>query len=347
MLASWSTLELLGAFALAAAVIFMSGLRLTGMADRLADRTGLGEAITGAVLLGAATSLSGMVVSITAALGGHASLAYSNSTGGIAAQTAFLALADISYRKANLEHAAAELANIFQAMVLIVLLTLPLIAHTLTEFTIFAIHPVSFVIPVVYATALLATRALRKTPMWQPVSTTDTRTDRPERKDDKTQEKSTARLSADFLILMFVMAGAGWVITETAVEVTDRMALSESLVGALATAVVTSLPELVTTIAAVRRGALQLAVGGIIGGNTFDTLFLTAADVSYRDGSLYHAAGPADHFWALTAILMTGILLGGLIMRQRIGPGRIGFESLALLVLYAGAIALQAMNGSS
>jgi cation:H+ antiporter len=124
------------------------------------------------------------------------------------------------------------------------------------------------------------------------------------------------------------------------------MALSESLVGALATAVVTSLPELVTTIAAVRRGALQLAVGGIIGGNTFDTLFLTAADISYRDGSLYHAAGAADHFWTITAILMTGILLGGLILRQRIGPGRIGVESLALLVVYAGAIALQAMNAS-
>ena len=347
MLASWSTLELLAGFALAAVVIFISGLRLTGMADRLADRTGLGEAIAGAVLLGAATSLSGTVVSITAAFEGHASLAYSNSIGGIAAQTAFLALADISYRKANLEHAAADLANIFQAIVLIVLLTLPLIAHTLTEFTIFAIHPVSLVIPVVYVTALFATRALRETPMWRPVSTTDTRTDRPEREDDKTREKSTARLFADFLILMLVMAAAGWVIAKTAVEVTDRMALSESLVGALATAVVTSLPELVTTIAAVRRGALQLAVGGIIGGNTFDTLFLTAADVSYRDGSLYHAAGSADHFWTLTAILMTGILLGGLIMRQRIGPGRIGFESLALLVLYAGAIALQAMNGSS
>ena len=107
------------------------------------------------------------------------------------------------------------------------------------------------------------------------------------------------------------------------------------------------MPELVTTIVAVRRGALQLAVGGIIGGNTFDTLFLTAADVSYRDGSLYHAAGAADHFWSLTAILMTGILLAGLILRQRIGPGRIGVESLALLIIYAGAITLQAMNGAS
>jgi Ca2+/Na+ antiporter len=60
---------------------------------------------------------------------------------------------------------------------------------------------------------------------------------------------------------------------------TDRLALSASIVGA---PVVTSLPELVTTLAAVRRGALQLAVGGIIGGNTFDTLFLTISDVGYR-----------------------------------------------------------------
>ena len=346
MLANWSTLELLAGFALAAAVILISGLRLTGMADRLADRTGLGEAIAGAVLLGAATSLSGTIVSITAAFDGHASLAYSNSIGGIAAQTSFLAIADLTYRKANLEHAAAELANIFQAIVLIVLLTLPLIAHTLTDFTVFAIHPVSLVIPVVYVSALFATRALRETPMWRPVSTPDTREDTPECEDDKTRSKSTARLFAAFLILMLVMAGAGWVIAKTAAEVTARMSLSESLVGALATAVVTSLPELVTTIAAVRRGALQLAMGGIIGGNTFDTLFLTAADVSYRDGSLYHAAGAADHFWTLTAILMTGILLGGLILRQRIGPGRIGIESLVLLIIYAGAIALQAMNGS-
>ena len=346
MLEHWSTLGLLAGFLLAAIVVLASGLRMTGLADKLADRTGLGEAITGAVLLGAATSLSGTVVSITAALDGHASLAYSNSVGGIAAQTAFLAIADLTYRKANLEHAAAELANIFQAVVLIVLLTLPLVAQSLTDFTIFAVHPVSYAIPVVYVGALFTTRALREEPMWQPVSTQETRTDQPEREDDATRTTSTARLFANFAVLMVLMGVSGWAIAKTAVELTGRMALSESLVGALATAVVTSLPELVTTIAAVRRGALQLAVGGIIGGNTFDTLFLTAADVSYREGSLYHAAGTADYFWTVTGILMTAILLGGLILRQRAGPGRMGVESLALLVIYAGAITLQATGNA-
>jgi cation:H+ antiporter len=345
MFEQWSTFELLAGFALAALVVLFSGLRMTGLADRLADRTGLGEAITGAVLLGGATSLSGTIVSITAAFDGHASLAYSNSIGGIAAQTAFLAIADLTYRKANLEHAAAELANIFQAVVLIVLLTLPLVALTLTEYTVFAIHPVSVVIPVVYIGAHFATRTLRETPMWRPVSTLETRADTAEREDDKARAESTARLFAGFALLMVLMGVSGWVIAKSAAEIAGRLALSQSLVGALATAVVTSLPELVTTIAAVRRGALQLAVGGIIGGNTFDTLFLTAADVSYREGSLYHAAGMGDYFWTATAILMTGVLLGGLILRQRKGPGRIGVESLMLLVIYSGAIVLQATNG--
>ena len=77
----FSTMILIGAFLAASAVIFFSGLGMTGLADRLADRTGLGEAIIGGVLLGAAASLSGIIVSITAALDGRASLAFSKQRG--------------------------------------------------------------------------------------------------------------------------------------------------------------------------------------------------------------------------------------------------------------------------
>jgi cation:H+ antiporter len=130
-------------------------------------------------------------------------------------------------------------------------------------------------------------------------------------------------------------------VARIAEEMIARFGLSSSIVGALMTAVVTSLPELVTTLAAVRRGALQLAVGGIIGGNTFDTLFLTVSDIGYREGSLYHAIGKDDLFWLAVAAVMTSILLLGLIFRERSGPGRIGIESVGLLAVYAGAILLQ------
>jgi len=90
-------------------------------------------------------------------------------------------------------------------------------------------------------------------------------------------------------------------------------------------------------------------VGGIIGGNTFDVLFLSVADAGYRDGSLYHALGSADLLWLAAGMLMSAILLLGLILRQRSGPAGIGFESVALIIVYAVtvAFAFTAVGGSA
>lgn len=337
-----STTALCAGFLGAAALIFFAGLNMTGLADRLADRTGFGEALVGAILLGAATSLSGIIVSISSALDGRASLAFSNSVGGIAAQTVFLAIADATYRKANLEHAAADLSNVYQGVLLMGLLALPLVALTTPEFTIWATHPISFAIPVVYVLGLATSRRVREDPMWKPVTTAATHADEPEEEDATSRSKSTGQLFVTFGALMLLMGFAGWIVARTAGLLSDRMEISETLVGALATAIVTSLPELVTTVTAVRRGSLQLAVGGIIGGNTFDTLFLTASDISYREGSLYHAIQSSDFFWIVTSMLMTSVLIGGLILRQRLGPGRIGVESVVLILLYGAAVVLQA-----
>ena len=95
-----------------------SGTRLAALADHLADRLGLGEAFVGAVFLGAVTSLSGLVTTVTAGLDGLADLAAGNAIGGIAVQTAWIALADLAYRPANLEHAAASVPNLTNAVLL-------------------------------------------------------------------------------------------------------------------------------------------------------------------------------------------------------------------------------------
>lgn len=330
-------------FAVAATLVLLCGLRMTGLADRIADRTGLGEAAVGGVLLGAATSLSGSVVSLTAALDGRASLAFSNGIGGIAAQTAFLALADMIYRRANLEHASAELTNVFQGALLMVLLVIPLIAFSTPEMTIWSVHPASVALVLLYIAGVYITTRVRRQPMWRPVDTDETRRDEPEDKTDAA--KSPAGLIVAFLGLMVVLSVCGWSIARCAAVVIDELRISASAVGALMTATVTSLPELVTTIAAVRRRALQLAVGGIIGGNTFDTLFLTLSDIGYRGGSLYHAIDIQDFFWLSVGLLMTGCLLLGLILREKSGPAGIGFESVGILIIYGGAVAVQAMTG--
>ncbi len=341
-----SSLPLWATFAIFAAgglVVALAGVRITGLADRIADRTGFGEALVGGVLLGAATSFSGTVVSLTSALDGRASLAFSNGVGGIAAQTAFLAVADLVYRKANLEHAAADLANVFQATVLMILLSIPLIAWTTPDFAVLSVHPCSIVLLAAYVFGLLGTRRIREHPMWRPVETGETRSDAPE---DPAEARRSARGPLiSFGLLVIVLGAAGWAIARSAAVITTELGLSQTLVGALMTAVVTSMPELVTTVAAVRRGALTLAVGGIIGGNTFDMLFLTVSDIGYREGSLYHAVGRADYLWVAVAVLMTGVLLAGLLLRETRGPARAGTESMLMLGIYAGAIALQVAAG--
>ncbi|MGF1476079.1 MAG: sodium:calcium antiporter [Geminicoccaceae bacterium] len=333
----WSVFAL---FALAGVVILICGLQMTDLADRIADRTGFGEAVVGGILLGASTSLSGAIVSVTAALDDRASLAFSNGIGGIAAQTAFLALADLIYRRANLEHASAELANLFQCSLLILMLSVPLVAFTAPEIAIWSVHPASIVLVGLYIVGVRATVQVRENPMWRPVRTRETREDAPE--DEEDAAKSPTTLLVRFALLMVILSVAGWTIARCAGVITDEIGISATTVGALMTAVVTSMPELVTTITAVRRGALQLAVGGIIGGNTFDSLFLTLSDIGYRDGSIYHAVGPQDFFWLAVGLSMTAVLLLGLILRERRGPVGIGIESAGILTIYGGAILIQA-----
>jgi len=162
---SWTLLQGGLVFLMCAAIIAVAGTRITRVVDQLADRTGIGEAAAGAVLLGASTSLGGSVLSVTVAWNGHAELAVSNALGGIAVQTFFLAVADMVYRRANLEHAAASVPNMMQNGLLICLLALTLLAPYLPDVTIGGVYPVTPVLLAVYFYGLYLVRAASESPV--------------------------------------------------------------------------------------------------------------------------------------------------------------------------------------
>ncbi len=328
-LEGWGISSSVAVFAASAVVLVIAGTRFTRVVDRLADRLGIGEAIAGAVLLGATTSLPGLIVTTMAAGRGQADLAVSNALGGIAAQTMFLAVADLSYRRANLEHAAASLPNLLQTMILVALVALVLLATTGPRVALGGIHPVTALLPAVYIYGLVLTRRTREVPMWRPRATPETRDDVP---DTDAEEAAIGPLMLAFLGLGALVAACGLAVAEAGLALAEQTELSGTLIGGLLTSVVTSLPELVTVLAAVRAGALTLAVGDIIGGNTFDVLFLAAADVAYRSGSLYASISDRTLFLLALTLLMTAIFAAGLIYRQRSG---IGFEGATILVIYA------------
>lgn len=319
-------------FLLATLVIVFAGSLLTRYADKLADKTGLGEALVGAIFLGGVTSIAGIITSVTAAYNNHPELAISNAIGGIAAQTVFLAIADISYRKVNLEHASASLANLMQGVLLIGLLTLVILGISSPNFTLLNVHPLSFIIIIVYLVGTRMIALAKDKPMWNPKITISTVQDKPNV--DNIKNSKLSRLIFKFSLLSVLVGGAGYAIAVSGIVIANNTTLSEGFVGALFTAVATSLPELIVTLAAVRQKALALAVGNIIGGNSFDVLFVAFSDIAYQNGSIVHSITKSQTFIASLTMLMTSVLIMGLLFRQRKGIGNIGWESALIIVLY-------------
>lgn len=325
-----------------AGVTVIGGVRMSQLGDVLADRTKIGEAIFGAVFFGAMISLSGIVMTATAAADGFPRLAFSNAIGGVAAQTAALGVADLAYRHANLEHAAASVPNMLFAALLVALLSLVLIISESPSWTLWGIHPGSLALVAAYLYGLRVVRRSGQNPFWLPVRTRQTIEDVPHEEDAR--GRSTVNLFARFLFYGTLVAAGGWAVARATTSLVERTTLGESLAGAAIMGVTNALPEMVTSVAAVRRGAVTLAVGGVLGGNAFDVLNVAIGDAFFRGGSLYHAAGSDEHLLTLVSILMTALILAGLLARERRGPGNIGFEGISMLAVYFAALALIAFR---
>jgi len=332
-----SLLTSLSLFAFAAVLILVFGVLMTRIAAALAERTGLGEAVMGALFLGACTSLPEIATSTTAAAAGHADLAVSNAIGSVAGQTAFLSLADMAYRRANLEHAAASAENLMLAAFVLVMLTMPLLGFGLPEVTLGGIHPVSLLMCAAYIQGLRMVSHAHNRPMWLPRRTSETRTGD---KDTGQQGLPVQGLWLRFALTAVATALGGWLLAVTAVPIARHTDLSETVVGGLLTGLAGSLPEFVTALAAVRIGALTLAMGDILGGNTFDALIVAFSDLAYPGGSIFAAASREQGFLLALAALLTSILLMGLVYREKHGVANIGLESVLVLIFYVGAFAL-------
>jgi cation:H+ antiporter len=145
---------------------------------------------------------------------------------------------------------------------------------------------------------------------------------------------TTARIWTLFGInaLVLVVAATALPVIGEALAVT--MGWEETFVGTIFLALVTSVPEVVISIEAVRIGAIDLAIGGILGSNLFDMLILAIEDLAFVDGPLLAAVGGEHILTAVAAMTMTGIAIVGLCSRPTGSVFRaVGWASLGLLAV--------------
>ena len=94
-----------------------------------------------------------------------------------------------------------------------------------------------------------------------------------ESEDDK-QKIPFWKIILYILIGISLIVGGGQAVVYSAKEIARFLGMSETLIGLTIVAVGTSLPELVTSIVAARKGETGLAVGNVVGSNIFNLLFI-------------------------------------------------------------------------
>jgi cation:H+ antiporter len=121
---------------------------------------------------------------------------------------------------------------------------------------------------------------------------------------------SWVRPAAGFGVAAAIIVVAGPYLAEAAGQIADASGLGKSFVGTTLVACSTSLPELVASLAALRMGAHDLAIGNVFGSNAFNMMLLPMLDLAHR-GPLLSAVSANHAITGLAAILATLIVVLG------------------------------------
>lgn len=339
-------------FALAAAAIWWAGTRLEGCADSISRRTGLGQAFTGMLLLAAATSLPEVATTVTAvALLDNPTLAVHNLLGGVALQTAIIAVADrAKNRRGALTFFTPKFVLLIEGVGLVLLLQLTIAGISARgEPAILGTSSWLVLLFLAYVALMYLVYRYRDQSRWTPTRVDDDVQKEAPADDagpNEESHRSTTTLWLIFAGLSLVVLSGGWLATQTAELLAEQTGLGAAFLGATLLAAATSLPEVSTTIAATRNGRYTVAVSNIFGSNAFDVALLFVAEILYRGGTILGQGGENGHgersvvFVATIGSIMTCIYLWGLMERENRTLLGVGRDSAMAVVFYVGAMAV-------
>ncbi len=343
---SLATPLLVGVFLVAAVATWVAGGFLSRTTDALDNRFGLGEALGGLILLAVTGSLPEIAITVSAALAGHLDLAVGNLIGGVAVQTLVLVVLDaVAGRERPLSFLVGSLVPVLEALMVVVVLATAMGGVALSKSTnIAGASPTSIAVVILWLGGVWVVNRVRLDQPWEVHAPSSRPGRRHPREPHPAGEHpfaraATGRVLAIFLAGSVVTLGAGVALQASGSLLADRTGMQGAIFGATFLAAATALPEISSGIAAVRLGDMQLAVGDILGGNSFQICLFLLADLLAGTPVIIAAHG-SDIWLGGLGLVMTGIAAAAIIARPKRTYLWLGLDSLALIVVYALAIAL-------
>jgi cation:H+ antiporter len=309
--------------------IIISGTYLSRFGDIIADKSGLGQAFIGGILIAMATSLPELVTSISSALVGAPDIAVGNAFGSNTFNLVILAFADLLQGKGPLL-LRVNYSHILSGLVGVLLSALVVFSLILSHFmnfnlNVFGVGLDSIILLLTY---LVSVRMIYRYDQNNPLDAKD------EEKENLNPEYTLNKALLGFAACAVVIVLSGYRLTLTADQISAVTGIDQSFIGSILVAAATSLPELVATISAIRIGAYNMAVGNVFGSNIFNMTVIFFADVFYRQGVLLQDVRIVHILTATVGIVMATIILIGLFYRSRRSFMWMGWDAIAAAVVY-------------
>jgi cation:H+ antiporter len=323
-------------FALCAAVILVSGIRLSRYGDILAEKTGFGGTWIGLMLLATVTSLPELVTGASAiVIYDVADIAAGDVLGSCLFNLAILAMLDA-------RNPVPLTARIHQGQVLVAgfgVIQFGLVAAALAAGprmpAIGWIGLPSLVFLGVYVLAARTTFVYERARLSEIAEELTGEI----RYKDVTLRRAAwmyAAWAAVLVIAAVLLPGA-------ASALAAATGLSQGFVATLFVATATSLPEVVVSAAAMRIGAVDMAAANLFGSNLFNIAVLGLDDVLYTRGPLLADLTGPHGITLAAAMAMTGIAIVGLTYRAQRKRFRLSWDAMAMIGVYAAALVLFAL----
>ena len=316
-------------FAACLALIGWGGIKLSHYGDIIAEKTGMGGTWIGLVLMATVTSLPELITGVSAvSIANTPDIAVGDVLGSCVFNLLIIVMLDFLYRKESVYTRASQ-GHVLSAGFGILLIGFAGFNILLSaNGTLPSFWHVGLYTPIII---LLYAIAMRTVFRYEREHIGTTAEDAIERYPGLTLQQAALRYAAAASV---VVSAALW-LPFVGKAIALQMGWHQSFVGTLFVAFATSVPELAVTVGALRVGAIDMAIGNILGSNLFDILILAIDDMLYRPGPLLAAVSPSHAVTALSAMMMTGVAIIGLLYRPKTRVFKtVGWASLFLFSLY-------------
>lgn len=322
-------------FIACSAAIVVCGTYLSKYGDVIAEKTGLGRAWIGLVLMAGVTSLPELIngiSSVTAA--GVPDIAIGDIMGSCMFNVSLIAVMDMFSGPGPI-FSKAEKGHIISAGFGIILIGVAAVSILAGQFMPVA-GSIGFYTPVliiIYLVGMKSVFIFEKRRLLEHAG-------------EAAEAPRYAHVSVREAVGKYALNAAVIVVAATLLPfIGDRIAvetgLGRSFVGTFFIGMTTSLPELVVSIAALRIGAAEMAIANLFGSNMFNIFIVGIDDIFYVKGSILADVSPTHAITAIIAVIMTGIAVVSLTYRLK-GKTflRLGWDTVAIVLAYIVSIVL-------